>query len=890
MGIADRCILLVMTVPAGTRIGHFEVAELLGAGGMGAVYRAHDSRLGRDVALKLLPATFAAHHERLKRFEQEARAIARVTHPNIVAVHDVGTHAGVPYIVTELLHGETLRRKLTGRPLPWRQALDYAIQIGSGLTAAHENGVVHRDIKPENLFITEDGRAKILDFGLAKFVDAETETDATAATLTAAALGPLGTAAYMSPEQARGLRADHRSDLFSVGVVLYEMLSAVSPFKRESAAETMTAVIRDDVPPLPEDGTRPPALERLLLHCLDKNVARRFQSARDLVFTLEAVSGDSSPAMRVVQQRPRRRTLAWVALVAMAGTALLAAAMWMTGRRTAEEPGRDTITRIDRLTDLTGLEEFPAIAPDLKSVAFVTRVRGYRQVFVRLLAGGNPLQITKGETDHESPRWSADASTLLYFSPATGGSAQGTIWEIPALGGAPRRVIDSIGSGDVSATNRVACFRMPDGHVELVDASRDGSDARVITRFDEAGYYAHPRWSPDGNWIAYQRGDGFRWNLFVIAVSGGTPRQLTADNTQIHGFVWLPDSSGVVYSSSRSVTMPYLPTLGLWQLHLDGRESTRVAAADVSYSFPDMHRSGVMVASRMQMRFDIWQYAIDGSAVDNTRRGTRVTRQTGQVQTPTVGTSDEQIAFLSDSGGHANLWVTTPATGEMRQVTYERDPAVALGVPIWSPDGRWIAFVSSRGEIGLEFGLWVVNPDGGNLRNLVPHGLGAAWSTDSQWVYYVGAGVVYRVPIAGGAPIRVRQGPARNVIGHDGRTLYFMVDRTLADGVPGFEIHAASPEDAPSRVLAHIPASRAPQWQIINPSLSPDGRWLAMPLTDGQSTNVWALSPSTGEWRQITDFEGRATFIARRVAWSADSRSVLAAVGEGDADIVAFFR
>jgi Tol biopolymer transport system component len=213
-----------------------------------------------------------------------------------------------------------------------------------------------------------------------------------------------------------------------------------------------------------------------------------------------------------------------------------------------------------------------------------------------------------------------------------------------------------------------------------------------------------------------------------------------------------------------------------------------------------------------------------------------------------------------------------------------------MGVPIWSPDGKAIAFVSSRGNTGLGFGLWLVNPDGGNLRNLASHGLGMAWSPDSQWVYYSDSGIAYKVPASGGQAVRVRQGPTRNVIGSHGATLYFMVDRTLTDGSPGFEIHAATPEDGPSRVLARIPPSRAPQWQIVHPALSPDGAWLAMPLTDGVTTNIWALSTSTGEWRRVTDFGDRPTFIARRVSWLSDGQGIVAAVGEADADIVRFER
>jgi Tol biopolymer transport system component len=448
--------------------------------------------------------------------------------------------------------------------------------------------------------------------------------------------------------------------------------------------------------------------------------------------------------------------------------------------------------------------------------------------------------------------------------------------------------MESIGGGDVNADGRIATFRRAGGGIELVTAAPERADLRVVARFDEAVYFKYPRWSPDAKWIAYQRGDGFRWDIFVVSVEGGSPRQLTHDNGQIHGLSWLPDSRGIVYSSGRSATMPYLPTLGLWEVMLQDGRSRRAAVTDQSYLHPDVHQNGTMAASRLHLQFDVWKYPVGGAADENVRRGVRLTRQTGQVQTPSVGATDREVAFLSDSGGHANVWIVNADTSELRQITHERDPAVALGVPIWSPDGKSIAFVSSRGNSGLGFGMWMVSPDGGNLRQVAPRGLGAAWSPDSRWLYYSDQGRLYKAPAGGGTPIVVRPSAVRNVAGFDGTTLYFIVDRTLADGTPGFEIHAASPEDAPSRVLARIRPSRAPQWQIVNPSLSPDGEWLAMPLTDGVTTNIWRLSTKTGEWRQITDFGDRPTFIARRVSWSVDGQSVLAAVGEGDADIVVF--
>ena len=875
-----------MTIAPGTRLGPFELADLLGAGGMGAVYRAYDPRLHRHVAIKVLAPGLGGNPDRLRRFEQEALAIARITHPNILAVYDVGTQEGSPFIVTELLEGETLRRALDGRPLA-RKAVDYATQIARGLAAAHERGIVHRDIKPENLFLTREGRVKILDFGVAKLTDSGASEGSTSPTLTAHGLGPIGTAAYMSPEQARGERTDGRSDLFSLGIVLYEMLSGTSPFHRDTAAETMTAIIRDDPPALAESIACPPPLARVLQHCLEKNPADRFQTAQDLVFALESLSG-TAPAAAVPHRRAFRRSA--LALAIAAAVASTAGAAYVLGRLRVPAASHNSIVAVQRLTDFAGLEDFPAISPDAKSIAFGARVDGTEQVFVRLVAGGTPLQITRDAVDHELPRWFPDSSSLVYFSPAAPGDPQGTLWQIAALGGPPRRVIDSVGGGDVGPTGRIAAFRLTDKRIELITASADGADARSIAQFGEAVYFKYPRWSPDGNWIAYQRGDGVRWDAFAVPAAGGEPKQITHENGQIHGLAWLPDSSGIVYSSGRATTMAYLPTLGLWEQRLAGGEPRRLAAADVSYLHPDIHRDGAMVASRLHSRFDIWRYPIEGEAVQNVHRAVRVTRQTGQVQTPTVSPGDAEVAFLSDSGGHANLWIATTAAGELRQVTYERDPAVAMGVPIWSPDGKWISFVSSRGNTGLGFGVWLVKPDGGNLRNVAPRGLGLAWSADAQWLYYSEAGVAYKVAVDGGAAIRVRPGPVRNIIGFAGNTMYFMVDRTLTDGSPGFEIHAASSEEAPSRVLARIAPSRAPQWQIVQPALSPDGALLAMPLTDGVTTNIWTLSTSTGTWRAVTDFGDRPIFIARRVSWSADGRSIVAAVGEADSDVVLFER
>jgi serine/threonine protein kinase len=886
-----------MALSVGTRIGVYEIVAPLGAGGMGEVYRARDTKLGRDVALKILPPPFAADADRVARFEREARLLASLNHPHIGAIYGFEDAGNVPALVLELIEGDTLDDRVRRGPLPLSEALAVAQQIADALDAAHGVGIIHRDLKPSNIKITPDGVVKVLDFGLAKALTAEASGSDLSKSPTMTGRGTiagviLGTAGYMSPEQARGQPVDKRTDIWAFGCVLFQMLTGSSAFVRETVTDTIAAVVsaEPEWTSLPAD--TPGSIRRLLTRCLQKDARRRLHDIADARIELEdamATPAEPDPV-------PTRRRWSRLALSALSlGIVTVLVFLWAARDRFAKpaEPSSPD-TRVTRLTDLAGLEESPAISPDGRSVAFTAGVGGKRQLFVQLIAGGAPLQITRDTVDHEWPRWSPDSSSILYFSPAVSGSVQGSIWEIPTLGGVPRRVVNSVGGADVSPTDgRLALFRMAKDSIQLVTAPTDGSRFDVVAEFAPSTYYLYPRWSPDGRWIAFQRGDSIRFDVFVAPATGGEPRQLTRDNNMMSGFAWLPDSTGIVYSSSRGGTMPYLPTLGLWQVALRDGSVRRVTSGETSYVSPDISRTGAILVGRMKLQTDIWKFPVDGLPTENVRRGVRVTRQTGQVLTPTASPGDKEVAFLSDSGGHANLWVVNTESGGMRQITHERDPNVALGVPVWSPDGHAIAFVSSRGNQGLTFGVWLVDPDGSNLRNVANPGLGPAWSPDGRWVYYstrggaaVTAVVLKKVPVDGGPAVTVTTERLRNVIGLNGTTLYYLFERPLVDGTPEFEIRAATPEDAPFRVLARVPASRVPIWQIVNPALSPDGKWLAQALTDGFTTNVWALSTTTGEWRQITDFGERATFIARRVSWSSDGRSILAAVGEGDSDIV----
>lgn len=536
-----------MPLAAGTRLGPYEVLGLIGAGGMGEVYRARDARLGRDVAIKILPADFTDDADRRARFEREARAVASLSHPNILAIHDVGVQADVAYAVTELLDGEALRRVLERGALPVRKAIDQGIEIAKGLGAAHEKGVVHRDLKPENVFVTSDGRVKILDFGLARrYAPAgELTTDTPTVTRDTVPGVILGTMGYMSPEQVRGADVDARSDIFSFGCVLYEMLTGRRAFARDTPAETMTAILREDPPDTSAAGRAlPRAIERTLQRCLEKNPSERFQSARDVAFALEAASGESrsSGAMVVGRSRPTWRRIAGAVILVAAVVGGAATGYWR-GRTAATERAP---LAYERLTFRQGPINAAAFAPDGKTVVYGAAWEGQPFRIYQTRPEGGQLALPLESADLLSVSRDGQLAVLKVTRFGLNSTwNSGTLAVVPVLGGAPREIAHNVRHASWAPDSKsMAVVREAGGMARL-----EFPLGRVI--YERARYILNPRVSPSGDLVAFWEGDWRnRYSLSVVDTRGRRT-VLSSGWADYWGLAWSPDGSELWFSGSR---------------------------------------------------------------------------------------------------------------------------------------------------------------------------------------------------------------------------------------------------------------------------------------------------------------------------------------------------
>jgi Tol biopolymer transport system component len=537
-----------MSLASGSKLGPYEIKAPLGAGGMGEVYRAHDSRLGRDVAIKIIPAEYSADSERVRRFEQEARSTAALNHPNIVAVFDIGTSAEGLYVVTELLEGETLRQRLGQGALPTRKAVEYSAQIASGLAAAHEKGIVHRDLKPDNIFITRDGRVKILDFGLAKLAMPVTPDDHTMATeeVKTGAGVVMGTLGYMSPEQVRGGAVDHRADLFSFGAILYEMLSGRRAFRGTSSADTISSILKEDPAELSATGREvSPALERIVRHCLEKNPAERFQSARDLAFDLQSLSGTTSQSAAVaVAKGDGRSKSVRVGAVAVLAAAVLAAAFWAGWWwKPVSSPS------FKQLTFRRGTITAARFAPDGQTVIYSAKWESnlHPELFSARTDSvlSRPLEVNDTEVLGISRQ--GEMALLQGARWGIGWERSGMLSRMPLSGGAPRELLDGVQDADWSG----------DGAQLVVIRSRPQYQLEFpighVLASAPQGWFSYARISPDQKQIAFFEhppGDD-RGQVCVVDLKGHK-RVLSDGWSSLAGLAWSATGDEVWFTGSNS--------------------------------------------------------------------------------------------------------------------------------------------------------------------------------------------------------------------------------------------------------------------------------------------------------------------------------------------------
>ncbi|MEP6995629.1 MAG: protein kinase [Acidobacteriota bacterium] len=715
-----------MPLHPGTRLGPYEILSLLGAGGMGEVYRARDERLKRDVAVKVLPASYASDPERLRRFEQEAQAVGALNHPNILAIHDVGSVDGAPYLVSELLEGETLRSRLTGGALPQRKAIDYSVQIAHGLAAAHEKGIVHRDLKPENLFVTKDGRVKILDFGLAKLTQPESGTgQQTNLPTEAAGTEPgvvLGTLGYMSPEQVRGKQADARSDIFSFGAILYEMLSGKRAFHGESAADTMSAILTKEPSDLSETNRGiAPGLERIIRHCLEKSPEERFQSAHDLAFDLQAPSGDSagpgaaagSAPARVDARRPRRPPKA------------------------AVEPPQFT-----RLSFRRGLVQSARFAPDGETIVYGAAWDGAPfEILTTRPEGRESRSLGLGSADVLAISRTGDLAISQNRRFTRGWENSGTLSQVPLSGGAPRELLEKVQEADWA----------PDGRSLLV-VREIGGQSRIEfpigkVLYETLGWISLARLSPKGDRIAFidhpQRGDNVG-SLCVVDLAGG---KTTLASRGATGVAWSPDGTEVwasrgstLFAVSRPEALRILARQpgGSWLLDVSRAGKALLAHINISREMV-----GLAPGEARERHLSWFDWSFPADLTPDGRMVMFDERRTGKASpdegypiylrktdgSPAVLLGDGSSVALSPDGrwaltifrpfGETQLMLLPTGAGPSRQlpldgIRYSREGA-------WLPDGKRVLVAGA--EEGRGSRLYVRDIEGGPARPVTPEGI-----------------------------------------------------------------------------------------------------------------------------------------------------------------------
>ena len=760
----------------GKQLGHFEIQAKIGEGGMGAVYRARDLHLGRTVALKVLPPAMTSVPERKARLIQEAKAASSLQHPNIVTIHEFGSEGGVDFIAMELVEGRTLAALIPRGGMNQVEVAKIAVQLADGLAKAHAAKIVHRDLKPSNVMVSADGLAKILDFGLAKLLEtAPISHDAATITNVKTQDGAImGTVSYMSPEQAEGLALDARSDIFSFGSMLYEMLTGRRAFQRETPTGTMAAVMRDSA----DLSILPPKFQGVVSRCLEKNLDRRFQTMADVRAALLSaeVTGATMPAAAPPLPPGRRRwRLAGGAVLAAA--AMLGAALWL--RRAPEEPL--AAMRVIPLTSDPGFERAPTFSPDGNQVAF-TADGGKREgfhLYAKMVGGPTALQLTT-KPGVMYPAWSPDGKLIAFLAARDG---QTGLYLISPLGGPERRLGGFRGHGQLTwsfdskflaAAVEFAEVSPPAdaGAIMLIPVDGGGTP-RVLLATAKGKWYKDPDFHPASRTLAFVACDGSAMNprcqIQVVGLDSnwapsGAARPLTRQIQQLASPRWTPEGDALVYSTSDH----------LWRVGVNGGEPLRLDVAGVATESPASARRGHRLAFQHNMaNLDVWRMDESGACQPLIASSLRDI-------SARFSPDGSRIAFVTQRGGeNLEIWVAN-ADGSA-QTPLTSGPGIVQGTPAWSPDGKWIAFDSQSGDSAIRQ-IWMIESAGGTARQLtsLPNGANVpAWSRDGLSIYFnsdvTGRFEIYRMPVKGGTPEQVTQ--AGGYVAQespDGKTLYYI--------------------------------------------------------------------------------------------------------------------
>jgi serine/threonine protein kinase/Tol biopolymer transport system component len=778
----------------GKTLAHYQILEKLGEGGMGVVYKARDTHLDRLVAVKVLPPDKVADPERKRRFVQEAKAASALNHPNIITIHDIASENGIHFIVMEYVQGKTLDALIPRKGLRLNETLKFAIQMADALAKAHSAGIVHRDLKPSNVMVTDDGRVKILDFGLAKLTEFSDSGDERTLQSQTEEGTIVGTVSYMSPEQAEGKKVDVRSDIFSFGSVLYEMATGQQPFHGESKMSTLAAILNQEpkpvsqlVPGIPRD------LEKIITRCLRKDPNRRFQIMSDLRVTLEELNEESDSGMLVVTPASRRSRRLVLAMVAVFITVLLVVGFsaWFFGIRSRKP--EVSLTAVP-LTTYPGHELYPTFSPDGNQVAFCWN--GEKQdnfdIYVKLIGPGEPLRLTRDPAQDYSPAWSPDGRSIAFLRFQPG--ADPAVFLVPALGGAERKLslmhlppqmdLPVGASRDLAWSPDSKWLAFPDAKSDneqrgIFLLSVETGEKRRLTHPPANCIDANPAFAPDGRALAFIRSSGIGMaisEIFLIGlpekmISKGEPRQLTFETQTILCPAWTSNGQELLFSLGK------LFRPNLWRVPAVGSvKPQRLASVGEEGFLPSISREGHRLTYvRGFSDWNIWRLELSGLS-DKQDPVANLIHSTQMEFEPQYSPDGKKIAFVSNRLGNNEIWACNSDGTNPIQITSLGGPH--NGAPRWSPDGNQITFDSY--VVGPPE-VYIVSAEGGKAKRLTENpsdDFYSGWSRDGNWVYFTskrsGVDQIWKMPANGGEAVQVtKKGGVVPCESPDGKWLYY---------------------------------------------------------------------------------------------------------------------